>query len=632
MGLLQIAEPGLVAQAPAVGIDLGTTHSLVAWVREGAAECLPDERGEPLLPSAVAWLADGAVQVGADALRSGSALTSTKRLIGHSYAELRAQGIHLPYTAVDEDAAVPRLRTATGAVTPVEVAAEILKALRQRAERAARMPVRDAVITVPAYFNEAQRQATRDAARLAGLNPLRLISEPTAAALAYGLDRPHDPQADGQSGRLVAVYDLGGGTFDLSLLRLATGVFEVLATGGDVHLGGDDIDQALAAWLLAQLGHEAPPAREVVAFARQIKERLSEVEVVPVELARPDGGQWQGEVTRPLLTELARPWIKRTGVICREVLGEAGLRPEQIDAVVLVGGATRMPAVRASVAQWFGQAPLTGLDPDRIVAMGAALQAAALSGSHHTGTLLLDVLPLSLGIETMGGLVERILPRNTAIPAARWQEFTTFQDGQTAMSLHVVQGERERVADCRSLARFELKGLPAMVAGAARVRVLFQVDADGLLTVTARETTTGVEAQVVVQPSYGLGEDVVRAMLEASMVAAEQDRQLRALAEQRVEAERVLLAFDSARAQDAALAAEQGVTLLPAELEAPLLAAAEALRAALAEADADALRAARAALEQAARPWVERRMNARIQAALAGRSVSSALDVPQAGP
>lgn len=625
MALLQIAEPGQSA-APharrlAAGIDLGTTNSLVASVRSGRAEVLVDAAGDALLPSVVRYTADG-VEVGRGARDAAAAdplntIASAKRLIGRAADEIPALGGRLPFVLAPDAGSVPRLQTVAGAVTAVEVSAEILRALAARAQETLGGPLAGVVVTVPAYFDDAQRQATKDAARLAGLEVLRLLNEPTAAAVAYGLDRG----ADG----VHAIYDLGGGTFDISILRLHQGVFEVLSTGGDSALGGDDFDHAIADWLLARSGIpvDADPTlvRRLLATARAAKESLTTESSVRVELALPGGGTWDDTLAREDFDALIEPLVRRTVSACRRAVRDAGVDLAEIRDIVMVGGSTRIPRVRAMVASYFGREPLVDIDPDRVVAIGAALQADVLVGNRPgDATLLLDVNPLSLGIETMGGLSEKIIPRNTTIPVARAQQFTTFRDGQTAMAIHVVQGERELVTECRSLARFELRGIPPMVAGAARIRVTFAIDADGLLQVEAREETSGVSARVDVKPSYGLTDDEVTRMLRASIDHAGEDLAQRQLVEGRVEAARVVEALAAALASDAdALLSPDEQRGIRAEL-----ASLEAL-AATADDPAVIARAVRS-LEKHCEFYVERRMNRGIREAMAGRRVDSFLD------
>jgi molecular chaperone HscA len=618
MALLQISEPG---QAPdphqrriAVGIDLGTTHSLVAAVRHGVAECLPDAQGRVILPSVVRYLEGGGRQIGheAEAARATdpyNTIASVKRFMGRGLTDIQGRD-KLPYRFIEQPGMVS-LDTRAGAKSPVEVSAEILATLRYRAEDTFGDDLYGAVITVPAYFDDAQRQATKDAAQLAGLTVLRLINEPTAAAIAYGLDKGHEG--------VYAVYDLGGGTFDISILRLARGVFEVLATGGDSALGGDDYDRALGAVMCAQAGIEPVSSQDKAALqmaARRAKEALSNAEVTQVRAVMA-GQAVQFEVTRSQFEAATADLTARTLAAVRKALRDARLDKDEVQGVVMVGGSTRMPQVRRAVGALFGRDPLIDLNPDEVVALGAAIQANQLAGNDPDGgLLLLDVIPLSLGIETMGGLVERIVHRNETIPIAKAQDFTTYQDGQTAMALHVVQGERDLVADCRSLARFELRGIPPMAAGAARIRVTFTVDADGLLQVSAREQASGVEARIDVKPSYGLTDEEVARILQESFSTAQQDMQARARVEARVDAERLVLATRSALQADGHLldAAER------ARVEAAIAGADAAARDA---SDAAAIEAATEALAQATEEFAARRMNHSIQQALAGRNVET---------
>jgi molecular chaperone HscA len=621
MALLQISEPG---QSPdphqrrvAVGIDLGTTHSLVAAVRHGVAECLPDEQGRVILPSVVRYLDPAAGgsgrQIGFDALAAQVAdprntVSSVKRLMGRRRDQV-ADVDRLAYEVVDQDG-MAQIDTVAGRKTPMEVSAEILATLRFRAEDSFDDELYGAVITVPAYFDDAQRQATKDAAQLAGIEVLRLINEPTAAAIAYGLD-------NGSEG-VYAVYDLGGGTFDISILRLTQGVFEVLATGGDSALGGDDYDQALAAWVLAQQG-VAPEGLDASARAalhreaRRVKEALSASDEVVFGVALGER-RLEQPVRSADFEACTEALTARTLTAVRKALRDARTGKDEVQGVVMVGGSTRMPVIRRRVGEFFGTEPLTNLNPDEVVALGAAIQANALAGNDKAGDLLLlDVIPLSLGIETMGGLVERIVPRNSSIPTARGQDFTTYQDGQTALALHVVQGERDLVADCRSLARFTLRGIPPMAAGAARIRVTFTVDADGLLAVSAKEMVSGVEASIDVKPSYGLSDEQIARMLQDSFATAQQDMQARALVEARVDADRLLLATRSALAADG--------DLLSNEERAQIDALMNALAATASAEDAAAIEAAIEALAKGTESFAAERMNRGIQHALAGRKV-----------
>lgn len=615
MALLQIAEPG---QSPkpherrlAVGIDLGTTNSLVAAVRSGVAEPLPDAQGRLILPSAVRYHAERA-EVGESARAAAAkdpfnTIISVKRLMGRGLEDVKQLGEQLPYRFRQGESHMPFIETVQGLKSPVEVSADILRELRQRAETTLGGELVGAVITVPAYFDDAQRQATKDAARLAGLNVLRLLNEPTAAAVAYGLDK-------GAEG-LVAIYDLGGGTFDISILRLTRGVFEVLATGGDTALGGDDFDHAIAGWVIEQAGLSADldpgSQRQLLQIACAAKERLTDEASVRVAY-----GDWSGELSRATLDELIEPFVARSLKSCRRAVRDSGVDLEEIRSVVMVGGSTRVPRVRTAVGELFGCEPLTDIDPDQVVAIGAAIQADALAGNKRgEELLLLDVIPLSLGLETMGGLMEKVIPRNTTIPVARAQEFTTYKDGQTAMMIHVLQGERELVKDCRSLARFELRGIPPMVAGAAKIRVTFQVDADGLLGVSARELSSGVETSIQVKPSYGLTDGEIARMLKDSFDYAGDDKAARALREQQVEAQRLLEAVQSALDVD-------GERLLDEEERLAIAAQMDTLRELAGGSDTAAIENQIKRLSQVTDAFAARRMDATVKAALSGRRLN----------
>ncbi|MCW8164089.1 Fe-S protein assembly chaperone HscA [Verminephrobacter aporrectodeae subsp. tuberculatae] len=622
MVLLQISEPG---QSPdphqrrvAVGIDLGTTHSLVATVRNSVSECLPDAQGRVLLPSVVRYLEEGGCQIGHEALAAQArdarnTIASVKRWMGRSLKDL-VGAEKLPYDFVSARGGSAQgmlsLATVAGNKSPVEVSAEILTALRERAEDSLGAPLYGAVITVPAYFDDAQRQATKDAARLAGIHLLRLINEPTAAAIAYGLDNASEG--------VYAVYDLGGGTFDISILRLAQGVFEVIATGGDSALGGDDYDAALADWVLQQVRQQATTPADKFAVrmaARTCKEALTASDRAAFSADTSDGGV-HFDVRRSDFDALTADLTARSMAAVRRALRDAQLACDEVQGVVLVGGSTRMPQVQRAVAEFFGKTPLTNLDPDQVVALGAAIQAQHLAGNTPAGELLLlDVIPLSLGIETMGGLVERIVERNESIPTAKAQDFTTSQDGQTALAIHVVQGERELVQDCRSLARFELRGIPPMVAGAARIRVTFGVDADGLLSVSAQEQVSGVQARIDVKPSYGLSDEQIARMLQDGFAAAAQDRQARSVVEARVDAQRMLGATQGALDAD-------GDMLTPRE-RADIEALMRALHGQRDCDDAAAIEAATDALTRGTEAFAALRMNRGIQRALAGRNVQT---------
>ena len=623
MALLQISEPGM-STAPhehrlAIGIDLGTTNSLVASVQSGIAKTLQDKDGNTLLPSVVRYLENGEVVVGKAAQDSqlddiSNTISSAKRLLGRGVGDIKTLAGNLPYEfdSSDESNTVPQIKTVAGNKTAIEVSAEILKDLKARAEESLGGELKGAVITVPAYFDDAQRQATKDAARLADLNVYRLLNEPTAAAVAYGLDQRDELNED-ENERIIAVYDLGGGTFDISILKLNKGVFEVMATGGDSALGGDDFDHIIAEWILEK--SESKLTHHALVEARRVKEALTDNEEIIASIGT-EGDEWQGLISRAEFEDMVAPLVKKTLMSCRRALRDADLDKDQVHDIVMVGGSTRMLTVREKVGDFFEKPPLVDIDPDQVVAIGASIQADVLAGNKpDEEMLLLDVIPLSLGLETYGGLVEKVVSRNTTIPITRGQEFTTFKDNQTAMTVHVLQGERETAEENRSLAKFTLKGIPPMVAGAARIKVTFQVDADGLLNVQAEEQTTGAKSGIEVKPSYGLTDTQIEGMIRESMDNAKEDMEARKLREQLVEADRTLEAIDSAMASDAEelLSDDEAQTLLTARSQ--LIAAKQAAE------SAEAVKAAIKHMEHTADFYVARRMNKNVNKAMAGHSV-----------